>query len=163
MAATKDGGILSQTLAPGPCIKAILSARIRNPAANDVVMVGYSSVHLREFTQSGQLTNVIGELELGVQILAAKVVSAEAYLLPLPDALLENGKDEVHFKIRGQPCNEIDPPQIVVLSVASSEFIFLYAKNLPNGEVQFIHARRSILGNLPLPRAYGKHLAIDKA
>lgn len=129
--------------------------------SNDVVMVGYSSIHLREFTQSGQLTNVIAELELGVQILAAKVISAEAYLLPLQDAILENGRDEVRFKIRGQPCEDDQPPQIVVLSVASGEFVFAYAKDLPNGEVQFIAARRSILGNLPLPRAYGKHLAID--
>lgn len=160
MATAQDGGVLSQTLAPGPCIKAILSARIRNPMSNDVVMVGYSSIHLREFTQSGQLTNVVAELELGVQILAANVVSAEAYLLPLQDAILENGRDEVRFRIRGQPCEDDQPPQIVILSTASSEFVFVYAKDLPNGEVQFVAARRLILGSLPLPRAYGKHMAI---
>lgn len=162
MAVSQDGGVLSQTLASGPCIKAILPARIRTQISNDVVMVGYSSIHLREFTQSGQLTNVVAELELGVQILAAKVISAESYFLSFPDAILENGRDEVRFKIRGEPCEDDQPPQIVVLSVASSELVFLYARNLPNGEVQFIQARRSILGGLPLPVPFGKQLAIDK-
>lgn len=156
-------GILSQTLASSPCIKAILSARIRSPSLNDVVLVGHSSVHLREFTQSGQLTNVVTGLEIGVQILSAKVISAEAYVLSTEDAILENGRDEVQFKIRGQPCEEDQPPQIVVLSIASGELVFLYAKNLPNGSAQFVYAKRHVLhtSGLHWPRKCGRHLAID--
>ena len=156
-----QGGVLSQTLASSPCIKTVLSARIRSPASNDVVFVGHSSIHLREFTQEGHLTNVITELELGVQILAAKVVSAEEHVLSTEDAILENGRDEVRYKIRGQPCDDSQPPQIVVLSVASSELVFVYARTLPNGTVQFVYAKRHILGSVHWPRKYGKHLAVD--
>ncbi|KAK6377080.1 hypothetical protein LTR64_000459 [Lithohypha guttulata] len=165
MAAQREvhGGILSQTLASSPCIKAILSARIRSPSLNDVVLVGHSSIHLREFTQTGQLTNVITGLELGVQILSAKVISAEAHVLSTEDAILENGRDEVRFEIRGQPCEETQPPQIVVLSIASGELVFVYAKNLPNGSSQFVYARRHVLQaeGIHWPRKCGRHLAID--
>lgn len=159
----RHGGILSQTLASSPCIKAILSARIRSPSLNDVVLVGHSSVHLREFTPSGQLTNIITGLELGVQILSAKVISAEAHVLPTEDAILEHGRDEVQFEIKGQPCEDDRPPQIVVLSIASGELVFLYAKNLSNGSAQFVYAKRHVLHSSGphWPRKCGKHLAID--
>lgn len=161
MQADNHAGVLSQTLASSPCIKAILAARIRSPLSNDVVFVGHSSIHLREFTQDGRLTNIITGLEFNVQILAAKVVSAEALVLPLQDAILENGKDEVRYKIRGELCDDSQPPQILVLSIASGELLFVYARNLPNGTAQFVYAKRYIIGGRLWPRKYGKHLAID--
>ena len=125
-------------------------------------MVGYSSIHLREYTPSGHLAGPIAELELGTQVLAAKVISAEQYMLNTQDAILENGKDEIRFRLRGKPCDDSQPPQIVVLSMATSELLFIYAKDMPNGHVQFVQARRSILGGCLWPRKYGKHLAVDR-
>ncbi|KAK5943981.1 hypothetical protein PMZ80_003262 [Knufia obscura] len=155
-------GVLSQTLASSPCIKSILPARIRSPLLNDVVLVGHSSIHLREFMQSTALSNIIADLELGVQILSAKVISAEEYVLSTEDAILENGRDEIRYKIRGQPCDDSQPPQIVVLSTALGELVYVYAKTLLNGSVQFVHARRQILGDgYHWPRKYGKQLVVD--
>jgi len=155
-------GVLSQTLASSPCIKSILPARIRSPLLNDVVLVGHSSIHLREFMQTGALSNIIADLELGVQVLSAKVISAEEYVLPTEDAILENGRDEIRYKVRGQPCDDSQPPQIVVLSTALGELVYVYAKTLLNGNVQFVHARRHVLGgDYHWPRKYGKQLAVD--
>lgn len=154
-------GVLSQTLTSSPCIKQILSARIRTPYHNDVVMVGHSSIHLREFMPTGDLSNVIAQLELGTQILSAKVISAEARVVPVSDPVLDNGRDEIQFSIKGEPCDPSQPPQIVVLSTALSELVFVYAKILPNGTSQFVHARRHLLGGRQWPRKYGKHLAVD--
>lgn len=161
MQGDKHAGVLSQTLASSPCIKQILSARIRTPHHNDVVMVGYSTIHLREFMSTGDLSNVIAHLELGAQILSAKVISAEERVISVSDPILDNGRDEVQFLIKGEPCGNSQPPQVVVLSTVLSELVFVYARNLPNGSTQFVHARRHIMGGKHWPRKYGKHLAID--
>lgn len=162
MGEDNTAGVLSQTLASSPCIKSILPARIRSPLLNDVVLVGHSSIHLREFMQTGALSNAIADLELGVQILSAKVISAEEYVLSTEDAILENGRDEIRYKIRGQPCDDSQPPQIVALSTALGELVYVYAKTLLGGNVQFVHARRQILGHgYQWPRKYGKQLAVD--
>jgi len=154
-------GVLSQTLASSPCIKTILPAKVRSALYNDIVLVGHSSIHLREFLSIGQLSNVIASLELGVQILAAKVISAEAHTIPIEDAILANGRDEVRYKLRGQDYDDTLPPQIIVLSIASSELVFAYAKNLPTGTARFVYAKRHIMGNMHWPSKYGKNLAID--
>ena len=104
---------------------------------------------------------MIADLEVGVQVLSAKVISAEEYTISIEDAILDNGRDEVRYRIRGQTCDDTQPPQIVVLSIASSELVFVYAKNLPNGTTRFVYAKRHILGGMHWPAKYGKHLAID--
>ncbi|KAJ9661129.1 hypothetical protein H2198_002073, partial [Neophaeococcomyces mojaviensis] len=154
-------GVLSQTLASSPCIKTILPAKVRSALYNDIVLVGHSSIHLREFLPIGQLSNVIASLEFGVQILASKVISAEAHTIPIEDAILANGRDEVRYKLRGHDYDDTQPPQIVVLSIASSELVFIYARNLPTGITRFVYAKRHILGGMQWPTKYGKHLAVD--
>lgn len=154
-------GILSQTLTSSPCIKQVLAARVRTPYHNDVVMVGYSSIHLREFMATGDLSNVIAHLELDTQILSAKVISAEARVTSVADPELESGRDEIRFFVKGQPCEDTQPPQLVVLSTALSDLVFVYARILSNGSTQFVHARRHIMGGRHWPRTYGKQLAVD--
>lgn len=144
-------------------MRQVLSARIRTPYHNDVVMVGHSSLHLREFMPSMDLSNVIAHLDLGTQILSAKVISAEARVVKVADPALLEGREETQFFLQGEPWDASQPPQIVVLSTASSELVFVYAKVLSNGSSQFVHARRHILGGRHWPRKYGKHLAIDSA
>ena len=154
-------GLLSQTLASSPVIRTVLPARVRSPLLNDVVFVGHSSIHLREFTQTGCLSNVIADLEIGTQILSAKVVSAEEHILSTEDAILENGRDETRYKIRDEPCPDDQPAQIVVLSLTTGDLVFVYAKTSANGQVNFIHARRQILPTKSLQKKYGRLLAVD--
>lgn len=161
MSNDRHGGLLSQTLASSPCIKFILPARIRSALHNDVLMVGHSAIYLQEFLPISQLSNSIATWELGVQILAAKVISAQEIVVTVEDEILSEGKDEVHFKIKGEPVDEAEPPQIVVLSIATGELIYLYARQVIDGSTHFIHARRHILRPSIWPDRYGKHLAID--
>ena len=154
-------GVLSQTLNTSPSIKWVLPARIRSPLLNDIVFVGQCSIHLREFSSNGQLTEPVATLELGEHILAARVISAKAHTVALPDAILESGRDEVRFTIDGEPCDDSQPPQIVVLSTTASELVYLYAHVLPSGGSRFVYARKRLLGGISLPEKYAKHLAID--
>ena len=124
-------------------------------------MVGHSSIHLREFMPTINLSNVIAQLDLGTQILSAKVISAESRVVKVDNPKLINGSEETRFYINGELWDASQPPQIVVLSTASSELVFVYAKILSNGFSQFVHARRHILGGRHWPRKYGKHLAVD--
>lgn len=110
---------------------------------------------------SMDLSNVIAHLDLGTQILSAKVISAEARVVKVADPALLEGREETQFFLQREPWDASQPPQIVVLSTASSELVFVYAKVLSNGSSQFVHARRHILGGRHWPRKYGKHLAID--
>lgn len=163
MPSQSQEGVLSQTLASSPCIKTILPAKIRSALHNDIVLVGHSSIHLREFLPIGQLSNVIASLEFGAQILAATVISAEEYTISIEDAILANGRDEVRYRIRGEAVDDSQPPQIVVLSIASGELVYVYAKDLPTDTTRFVYARRYIMGGFHWPSKYGKHLAIDSS
>lgn len=154
-------GVLSQTLTSSACITQILPARVRTAYHNDVVMVGHSSIHLREFMPNGILSNVIAHLELGTQILSANVVSADAREVEVLHPLLNLGSTEIQFSINGEPYDPTQPPQIVVLATALSELVFVYARILANGSSQFVYARRHILQFGSWPRKYGRHLAVD--
>lgn len=154
-------GVLSQTLTSSPCITHILPARVRTAHHNDVVLVGHSSVHLRELMPNGILSNAIAHLELSTQILSANVVSADAREVQVFDPVLLEGKGEIQFSIDGEPCDPTQPPQIVVLATAMSELVFIYARFLANGSTQFVYARRYVLHLKHWPRKYGRHLAVD--
>lgn len=161
MQQNNHAGVLSQTLASSPCITQILPARVRDVHHNDVVMVGHSSIQLREFRSNGSLSNVIARLELGTQILSANVVSADAHENEGVHPALHYGVAKIHFSIDGEPYDPTQPPQIVVLATALSELVFAYAKNLSNGTSQFVYARRFVLHIRNWPRKYGRHLAVD--
>lgn len=161
MQQNNHAGVLSQTLASSPCITQILPARVRDVHHNDVVMVGHSSIQLREFRSNGSLSNVIARLELGTQILSANVISADAHEDEGVHPVLHYGVAKIHFSINGEPYDPTQPPQIVVLATALSELVFAYAKNLSNGTSQFVYARRFVLHIRNWPRKYGRHLAVD--
>lgn len=154
-----SAGILSQTLASSPYTNSVFPAKIRTAANNDVVFVGHSSIHLRELTELAQLTKVLAHLELGVRILAAEVISAESEVITQEDAIF--AQDVVKYTINGDQCPSDQPPQIVVLSIATGELIFLYARTLLNGHTNFVYARRKIHRGIPWASKYGKHLAVD--
>lgn len=154
-------GVLSQTLTSSPCITHILPARVRTARHNDVVMVGHSSIHLRELMPNGILSNSLAHLELGTQILSANVISADAREVAVLDPVLGYGRGEIHFSIEGEPCDPAHPPQIVVLATALSDLVFAYARILTDGSSQFVYARRYVLQLKHWPRKYGRHLAVD--
>lgn len=94
-------------------------------------------------------------------MLSARVISAEAHEVSVPDPSLLHGTSEIQFSIKGEPCDATEPPQIVILSTELSELVFVYARILVNGSSQFVHARRPILSGRHWPRKFGRHLAVD--
>lgn len=156
-------GILSRTLNSSPAVKWILPARIRSPSKNDVVFVGDTSIQLREFVTTGSthLADATGKLDFQTQILAAKVISAKLEPIPVLEAIQNQSGDEERFTINGQPVKEGQPPQILVLSTASSHLIFVYAQERHDGSVRFVYARRPITGGLDPAERMGRYLAVD--
>ena len=155
-------GLLSRTLSSSQTIKWILPARIRSPNKDDLIFISDTSIQLREFvTQShAHLADITGKLDFQTQILAAKVVSAHVEPIPVLEATLEQ---EIYstFVLRGKPVPEDQPPQLLVLSTASSEIIFVYAKDLYDGSVSFRYARRPLLGGVDLPSRFCRQMAVD--
>jgi hypothetical protein len=154
-------GILSQTLSPSPTVRWILPAKIRKKSKNDVVFVGENFVQLREFHENGMLADVTAKFNLGAQILAAKVISARSEVVAIIDQVLLQERDEMRYVINGHAIDDDQPPQILVTSLASSELVFLYAKQLSPGDVRFVHGKRILLSGVSQIERYGKHLAID--
>ncbi|KAK4916338.1 hypothetical protein LTR66_017025, partial [Elasticomyces elasticus] len=154
-------GVLTQTLTSSPAVKTILPAKIRSPSLNDVVFVGHTAIHLHQFFPNAHVSSKIASLELGTQILAAKVVSAEAQTVSVEDIILGMEKDEVRYKIGEDYVEDGNPPQILVLSLATGELAFVYAKTSPDHSSHFVYAKRKIAGFGLAQRSYGKHMVID--
>ena len=156
-------GVVSRTLSSSPTVNWILPARIRSPSRNDVVFVGDTSIQIREFVTTGStyLADATGKLDFQTQILAATVVSAKLEPIPVLEATINQSGDDERFTIGGQPVEEGQPPQILVLSTASCHLIFVYAQERSDGSTRFVHAKRSLLGGMRLAEKIGRHLAVD--
>jgi len=154
-------GILSRTLSPSPTIRWILPARLRSRYKNDVAFVGETYVQLREFLDNGQLADASAKLNFGTQILAAKVISAKAEVISVLDAILGQERDQERYTLRGEPIDDLLPPQILVLSTAANELVYMYAKDVDVTDVRFIFAKRPYLAGVAIPERYGRHLAVD--
>lgn len=156
-------GILSRTLSSSQTTKWILPARIRCPAKNDLVFVSDTSIQLREFVTQSQahLSDITGKLDFQTQILAAKVVSAHVEPIPVLEATVKQTVEDSRFILRGKPVPDNEPPQMLALSTASSEVIFVYAQDLYDGSVSFRYARRPLLGGVDLPSRFCRQMAVD--
>lgn len=154
-------GIVSQTLAPSPTVRWILPARIRSRLHNDVVFVGENFVQLREFHYDGPLADVTARINLGSQILAAKVISADTEPIPFLEQVLDQQQETERYIIRGQAIDDSLPPQILVATVASGHIIFLYAKEFSVGDVRFVYGRRAFLPQAVTGRSFGRQVAVD--
>jgi hypothetical protein len=153
-------GILSQSLHPSPTIRLILPARIRCKAQNDVVFVGEDFIQLREFLPTGQLADVTAKVDLGSQILSAKVISSQIHAESLVDQIIKQELDEDYCGINGSDQVTL-PPQLLVVSTVACNIVFLFAKNRAPGVVEFVFAKRKLLADAPVEGQYAKHVAVD--
>lgn len=148
-------GLLSQTIHPSSTIRTILPARIRHMNHHDVVFVGENFLQLRELLPSGQLTDVTARFDLGSQILSAKVISSKFEIVAFVDQVIKQEFDEYCV------ADSEFPPQLLVVSTASCEIVFLYAQDCAPGIVEFRHAKKKLLVDLSLQERYGAHLAVE--
>ena len=153
-------GILSQSLHPSPSIRLILPARIRCKTQNDVVFVGGNFIQLREFLPNGQLADVTAKVDLGTQILSAKVISSKSQ----PDSLVDQIiKQELDDEYCGKGPDQVTfPPQLLVVSTAACNLVFLFAKNRAPGVIEFISARRKLLTDASVVERHAAHVAVDQ-
>lgn len=157
-------GFLSRTLSSSPCIRWIIPARIRSPSRNDLAFVGETSVHLREFISTGEphLAEAICKLDIRDTILAANVISSKVETVPTLEQTLHQTVEDEKFTVNGRAVSEDEPPQVLVLSTASSELVFLYVHQSYEGPPRFVYAKRSLLAGLDLEQQLGIHLAKDQ-
>ena len=154
-------GILSQTLAPSPTVRWILPARIRSTLYNDVVFVGETFVQLREFQYDGPLAEVTAKYNVGSQILAANVLTAEKENISFMNQVLEQHTETEHFVVNGKPIEDNVPPQILVITIATGQVLFLYAKTLEQGDSRFLSAKLTLPREVVLNQSFGRQIAVD--
>lgn len=156
-------GILSRTLNSSSSIRWIFPARIRSPSKDDVAFVGATFVQLHEFLETGQLVNTTAKVDFGTQITDAKVISADLEVVPVVDAILKQERDQERYRIRGEPIDQTQPPQILVLVTIDNDLIYVYAKEGLMGDVRLVFAKRSLLRGAGLPSSQCRYIAVDSA
>ncbi|KAF9885804.1 hypothetical protein FE257_012386 [Aspergillus nanangensis] len=126
-------GLLSHTLIQSPIIQWILPARLRGKHQNDVIFVGERSLQIKEAVSGVHLKEVTSKSDFDTQIMAAKVINVGT---ELPDV----------------------PPQILCLSLASKELVFLFYSNK---SAQFIHYRRPLPNDVSTFERFGRNIAVE--
>jgi hypothetical protein len=155
-------GVLSQSLHPSPTIRLIVPARIRSKAQNDVLFVGENFIQLREFLPTGQLADVTAKADLGGQILSAKAISSKAWTQAdsYIDEIIKQELDEDYHDVH-RSNKETSPPQLLVVSTAGCNIVFLFAKDRGPGVAEFVLAKRKMLADTSVEADCAKHIAVD--
>lgn len=127
-------GLLSKTVFRSPIIKWILPARLRGLLQNDVVFVGENFIELKEITVDGRIRHQALRTDFGCGIHAAQILG------PRPDskAIEEKAKVENHNHTNGM-ANGVKhlPPQVLVLTLKTSEIVFITASTNESGRTYF--------------------------
>lgn len=149
-------GLLSRTLAHGPTIQWVIPARIRHPNCNDVVFIGDNFLQIKELVPSGHLEDIITKADFDSNIVGAKVINTG------PELSLD---DRIGFRggaaRDNTPNAENLPPHILILILASKEMIFLYARVLSRGRLEFIHSRRPLPTDVSSLEEFGRNVTVD--
>ncbi|KAF5860733.1 hypothetical protein ETB97_001174 [Aspergillus alliaceus] len=146
-------GILSHTLMPSPIIQWILPARLRSGHQNDVVFVGERSLQIKEAVSGIHLEDVTSKSDFDSNIMAAKVINVGT---ELPwEAQMKMGTTST--AVDSEP--QIDlPPQILLLSLASRELVFLYYSTSND---RFIHHHRPLPNDVSTFERFGRNIAVE--
>jgi hypothetical protein len=159
-------GVLSRTISSASQVRWILPARIRSPSKTDLLLVGDTSVLLREFVTSRDepyLAECLCKIDFKDQILGAKVISAPVESVPMLEQISRQTIENERYIIDGVPVTEGDPPQILVLSTSRSDIVFLYARQTADGSIRFVCAKRSVVTGLTDVDQVPLHFAVDPA
>ncbi|EAU35614.1 hypothetical protein ATEG_03812 [Aspergillus terreus NIH2624] len=149
-------GLFSQTLIPSPIVQWILPARLRHKLHNDVVFVGERSLQIKEAVSGVHLQAVTSKSDFDAQIMAAKVINVSTELpWEAQMRMMEGGSSGSN----AEPGLHDDlPSQILCLSLASRELVFLYYSDATE---QFIHYRRPLPSDVSTFERFGRNIAVD--
>ncbi|KAL2871075.1 protein thtA [Aspergillus lucknowensis] len=146
-------GILSHTLVSGPIFQWILPARLRSKDQNDVVFVGERSLKIKEAVSGTHLEEVTSKSDFDAYIMAAKVINVSTELPWEAQMRLGSSNADATLELQKDL-----PPQIMVLSLASRELVFLYYSNFVG---QFIHYHRPLPSDVSAFERFGRNIAVE--
>ncbi|KAL3461485.1 mono-functional DNA-alkylating methyl methanesulfonate N-term-domain-containing protein [Aspergillus heterothallicus] len=147
-------GLLTHTLVPSPIIQWILPARLRNKYQNDVVFVGERSLQIKEAVSGTQLEEVTSKSDFDAYITAAKVINIHTELPWEVQMKLGDSSADLNLELR----EDLPPSQIMVLSLASKELVFLYYSSIA---CQFIHYHRPLPSDVSTFERFGRSIAVE--
>lgn len=149
-------GLLSHTVVPSPTIQWILPAHLRSQRHNDVVFVGDRHLQIREAVSGIHLEDITSKSDFDAQIMAAKVINVSTELPWETQMKLGSGNTVTSANLNTQ--GDL-PPQVLVLSLASRELVFLYYSMF--GEGRFVHYRRPLPNDVNLFEQFGRNIAVE--
>ena len=100
------------------------------------------------------------KIDLGIQILAAKVISAQTEA-SFVDQVVKQELEDDYCIVDKNGETHLYPSQILVVTTASCHVLYLFAKTIAPGKVKLIHRKKSIGADIRAPERYPKHLAVD--
>jgi len=145
-----------------PIIKWILPARIRDPHHNDVIFVGENFIELKEIRADGHICHLAHRTDFGYGIHAARILGSRLDSVSIKDDEEVVSKKETNGASNG-PSNGIPngalsdvsdsipngtpdgtsngsrqlPPQVLVLTLKTSEIVFVVASTNADGRTTF--------------------------
>ncbi|KAL2822566.1 mono-functional DNA-alkylating methyl methanesulfonate N-term-domain-containing protein [Aspergillus granulosus] len=147
-------GLLAHTLVPSPIIQWILPARLRSKYQNDVVFVGERSLQIKEALSGTHLEEVTSKSDFDAYITAAKVINIRTELPWEVQMKLGSSNADPNLKLQ----EDLPPSQIMVLSLASKELVFLYYSSAAG---EFIHYRRPLPSDVSTFERFGRNIAVE--
>ncbi|KAL9000431.1 MAG: hypothetical protein Q9169_000948 [Polycauliona sp. 2 TL-2023] len=172
-------GILSRTLVRSPVIKAIIPARVRHRSRNDVVFVYDDAVVIKEIRggerdedghfQDISLEDVVEKSDFDSPIRAARIMGlprvSKAPRFPGKFRDLDtesNGSSLSPSEVKPDLLHENElPPQILILTLASRNLMFLFAFHDVHEEVHSLSKIWPLPGRAEEDEELGVHLTVD--
>jgi hypothetical protein len=148
-------GLLSHTLVSSPIIQWILPAHLRSKDQNDVVFVGERHLQIKEAVSGVHLEEVTTKSDFDSCIMAAKVVNVSTEL-PWEEEM-KLGASNSTLRANSDLRQDL-PPQILVLSLASKELVFLYFSNASG---HFVYHRRPLPNDVSAFERFGRNIAVE--
>ncbi|KAE8353134.1 mono-functional DNA-alkylating methyl methanesulfonate N-term-domain-containing protein [Aspergillus coremiiformis] len=146
-------GLLSRTLIPTPIIQWILPARLRSEHQNDVVFVGERSLQIKEAVSGIHLEDITAKTDFESNIMAAKVINVSSELPWESQMKMGANSAAVNSDLQMNL-----PPQMLMLSLASRELVFLYYSTSSD---QFIHHHRPLPNDVSTFERFGRNVAVE--
>ncbi|KAL9630874.1 MAG: hypothetical protein Q9204_004500 [Flavoplaca sp. TL-2023a] len=171
-------GILTRTLVRSPVIKSIIPARVRHRSRNDVVFVYDDAIVIKEILGGERiehdpfspisLADVIEKKDFDSPLQAARILGLprEPKIPRFPgkdwskssDADRSQSSTETKANLLHE--NEV-PPQILVLTLASRNLLFLFAYHDVHERVHFLSNTFPLPAQAAESEELGVHLAVD--
>jgi hypothetical protein len=151
-------GLLSRTAFQSPLVKWIIPARLRDKTKRDVMFIGEDFIHIKETGVDGHLRHIATKADFPAKIRAASVLGKPGQVTS--PGIIKTEDSEALMDIDSQPPAET-ARQLLVLTLANHEMMFLSAKPSKDDSVEFIWSICPLPGPTNLLDQPGARIAVD--